>query len=150
MKCLPALFLLLVTVGFGQSTSAIDPLAARIDAYIVSFAVDGTEVKEPAEVATPGDVILYEAAFENRGSAALIDLKPVIPVPTGLQYLAGSASPAPVACSLDGETFQDFPILDTTTGAPIDASLYRALRWELSRLAPGEHFQAQLRAQLQP
>lgn len=132
---------------FASISAAADSLSARIDAYLVTTAPDGSEALKLAEVANPGDVILYRAIFENQAESALVSVRPVLPIPVGLEYSAGSVSPKPQEGSLDGATFKPFPILDST-GEPVAAGTYRAFRWEVSKLDAGAPFTAELRAKL--
>jgi uncharacterized repeat protein (TIGR01451 family) len=124
-----------------------NPLEATIEAYIVTNAPDGSEQLAPAEVANPGDVIVYRARFENQGEAALDSVRPIVPIPVGLEYVADSVNPAPQEASIDGATFQPFPVLDAA-GQPVDPASYRSFRWELEKLEFGAPFTAELRARL--
>lgn len=121
-------------------------LRADIEAFIVTE-VEGETILEPAEVANPGDIILYQAEFENQSEGPLSELKPTIPIPASLVYVAGSAKPEPQEVSTDGVRFQPFPALDAS-GEPLEASAIRAVRWHLETLDTGAPFEAELRAEL--
>jgi uncharacterized repeat protein (TIGR01451 family) len=144
-------YCLFASLGLLFTSSALsaqaDPLVAKIDAYIVTTAADSSEVLKLAEVANPGDIILYRASFENKGTADLDTVKPVLPIPVGLEYVAGSVRPEPKEVSLDGVTFQAFPAVDAQ-GEPVSPSVYRAFRWDLDTLPAGAPFTAELRAKL--
>lgn len=127
---------------FGQDGD----LRADIEAFIVKE-VAGEEVLESADVANPGDVILYQATFENRGDSVLSEIKPTIPIPASLVYVDGSAKPEPQAFSVDGVNFRPFPALDSA-GEPMDPAAIRALRWHLETLEAESPFNPQLRAKL--
>jgi len=144
-------YCMLACLGLLSSVSALsaqaDPLVAQIDAYIVTTAPDQAEVLKLAEVANPGDMILYRATFENQGEVALDAVKPIIPIPVGLAYVGGSAKPEPKEVSLDGTNFQPYPAVNQL-GESVAPSAYRALRWDLGTLKADAPFTAELRAKL--
>ncbi|MDQ8193924.1 hypothetical protein QEH59_05780 [Coraliomargarita sp. SDUM461004] len=137
--------------GLFLSMSALaaqsDPLVAQIDAYIVTTDPDSAEVLELAEVANPGDIILYRATFKNQSDTALTAVQPVIPIPAGLEYIEGSAKPAPQEVSLDGITFESLSAVNAS-GEPVDTTAFRALRWSIDALESDVPFTAELRARL--
>lgn len=91
MKCftihLVACLVLLSSVSVSVLSAQADPLVAQIDAYIVTNAPDST-------------VILYRASFEDQSNAVLDAVKPTIPIPVGLEYVAKSVKPKPKEVSL--------------------------------------------------
>jgi uncharacterized repeat protein (TIGR01451 family) len=145
------LFALLMTfqlVVFAQNATAEEPLVVTMEAYLVQVTADGEESLTPTSTANPGDIILYRAVFKNEGVEPLRMLQPVIPVPAGLRYVSDSGLPEPSEVSLDGSNFQAFPPVDFLSGQPLNPQFYRALRWQLDELAPGDSFEAELRARL--
>lgn len=125
----------------------VEPLSAKIDAYIISADSDAGETLRLADAANPGDVILYRAVFENTSDAPLESVQPVVPVPVAMTYIDDSAKPRPAEASLDGVNFQAFPILGAN-GEPVAPEEYRAFRWNAASLQPGVPFTVELRARL--
>src|SRR5258708_4237448 len=49
--------------------------------------------------ATPGDVVRYTATFQNNSLKSLRQLAPTLPIPRGMNYVPGSASPEPTSAT---------------------------------------------------
>lgn len=103
----------------------------------------GHEVMTSAEHAKPGDVIEYRATYRNQGNSSVRSLDATLPIPSGTEYLAHSALPAPELASLDGRRFEPLPLLRRVRLADgrevtreVPPSEYRWLRWSLGTLAP--------------
>lgn len=103
----------------------------------------------------PGDVVAYTAVYRNHGAQPLRQLVPTLPVPAGMEFIAGSAQPAPATASLDGKKFEPYPIRRThkladgrevTTEIPVSA--YRALRWSAGDLSPKDALTVVIRARV--
>lgn len=103
----------------------------------------------------PGAVVQYSAVYRNTTSQSLRNLKPGLPVPHGMELLPGSVTPAPAFASIDGKTFETYPIRRThrlpdgrmvTTEVP--ASQYRMLRWDAGDLSAGQSLTVVLRARI--
>ena len=102
----------------------------------------------PATSVTPGDVVEYVLAYENRGDAAAKDANIDDPIPKGTTYLAGSATGegAEITFSADGgRTFAPAVRLTYEVRLPSGAvekrvatpAEYTHVRWTLKQVPPG-------------
>ena len=103
----------------------------------------------------PGQVIQYTAAYHNRSERTLANLAPTLPIPQGTEFIAESARPLPTEASIDGKTFEHYPIrrarklnngLEVVVDVP--ASSYRALRWTAGDLTPASTFTTSARVRI--
>jgi hypothetical protein len=136
-----ALNLPIATAVFAQDKGDV---AVVLLAQKVARDTTGRENLTPADYARPGEIIQYDAVYQNRARHAVFDLRPTLPIPAGLEYLPGSASPAPQAASLDGKTFEPIPLRrkvtlpdGTVEEREVPPNEYRALRWQLGDLPAG-------------
>lgn len=120
------------------------PLAIALTAQKVVKQSDGKEKLQSADRALPGEVIQYDASYQNQGARPLSNVAPTLPIPRGMEFLPDSATPAPLEASLDGKTFERIPIKrkvilpgGETGEQEVPATQYRALRWQLGEMAPG-------------
>lgn len=120
------------------------PLAIALTAQKVVKQSDGKEKLLAADRALPGEVIQYDALYQNQGALPLNNVAPTLPIPAGMVFLPDSATPAPFEASLDGKTFERIPIKRKVTmpsgetrEQEIPATEYRALRWQLGEMVPG-------------
>jgi uncharacterized repeat protein (TIGR01451 family) len=86
--------------------------------------------------AQPGEVVQYTATLHNKTTRQLLNVTPAIPVPVGMEYLPDTDCPTPALASIDGKTFERFPIRRTrtlidgrTVSIEVPAKAYRALKW---------------------
>lgn len=114
----------------------------------------GREMLVEADAA-PGDIVEYRALFVNAGGKPLRHLEPTLPIPEGMEYLAVTSGPAPQLASLDGKKFEPIPLIlerklerDIELVVEVPPSAYRALRWRVSELAPGEIVAVSARARV--
>ena len=119
-------------------------LEVKLAAQRVSSSPGGKETLQAAERAFPGDIIQYDATYQNLGGKAITNLEPTLPIPAGMHYLPDTARPVPAQASLDGRTFAPIPLkrkVTLPTGEvkeqEVPATEYRALRWNLGEMAPG-------------
>lgn len=119
-------------------------LDVKLAAQRVSSSPGGKETLQAAERAFPGDIIQYDATYQNLGGKAITNLEPTLPIPAGMNYLPDTAKPAPAQASLDGRNFAPIPLkrkVTLPTGEvkeqEVPATEYRALRWNLGEMAPG-------------
>jgi uncharacterized repeat protein (TIGR01451 family) len=140
-----------------QSTTAKSDLAISLIAKKVVLQADGKESLVAADRAFPGEMIQYDALYENQSAKPLTSVAPTLPIPVGMVFVPESASPAPSEASLDGRKFEPLPILRkvrTPSGeemkVEVAATEYRALRWKAGDLAPGAKTTITARARLVP
>jgi uncharacterized repeat protein (TIGR01451 family) len=139
----------------GANAQTANDVVVTLKAQKVEQTRDGKEVLRIADRAVPGEVIQYDALYRNQGKKGIHNLQPTLPIPTGLEYLPGSAKPAPSKASVDGKNFAPIPLMrqvalpdGTKKEEPVPASEYRALRWELGDLDSGRNALVTARARL--
>lgn len=116
---------------------------------------DGQERLVHAREARPGETLHYVATYRSALASGVRDLQPVLPIPVGMHYVSGSATPQPTHASLDGRVFARLPLkrlvklLDGSMREElVPAAEYRALRWSLGDLAAGASTNVTARARL--
>jgi len=119
-------------------------LAIALTAQKVIAQADGKEKLAAADRAFPGEVIQYDALYQNQSDRPLNNVAPTLPIPAGMIYVADTAKPPPSEASLDGQNFASIPLkrkVTLPTGEvqeqEVPASEYRALRWKVGELTPG-------------
>ena len=133
------------------------PAAATIKAQLQAFKVtvekDGDEKLGSASVAKPGDIIEYQATYSNDGQRAATNLNATLPIPAALSYVPNTASPGGFMASTDAQNFAPAPLKRAVKGKDgktvmvmVPFSEYRALRWNVKQLAPGDDFKVSARA----
>lgn len=122
-------------------------LISELSAY--RFLEDGSlfdEALSAASSITPGDSIEYRLYYRNDNDTPIRNLKPQLPVPSGLSYLSGSENRKLTGVSLTNEPqFQPLPAFKAITdenGKQVRAKAmpedYRVLQWTVAQLNPGE------------
>jgi uncharacterized repeat protein (TIGR01451 family) len=106
--------------------------------------VNGSEKKEPGDKAKPGDVIEYVADYTNTDKQSVNQVQANLPVPSGMEYLPGTAVPANVTATTDGTHFAPVPLKRSVKGADgkmkeelVPTSEYKSLRWDLGEIGAG-------------
>lgn len=124
------------------------PLLAQVTVQLSQAKVvktsAGKEALEPADNMKPGETLEYKAIYKNTDSKAVRNVKADLPVPTGMQFVPGTANPAGLMASTDGVTYSKLPLMRRVKGSdgqmheePVPVSEYRSLRWELGELPGG-------------
>lgn len=139
------------------SVTSKSDLAIALSAQKVIAQADGQEKLIAADRAFPGEVIQYDALYQNQGERPLSNVAPTLPIPAGMIYMADSARPAPAEASLDGSAFAPIPLKRTVTLPTgetreelVPVSEYRALRWQVGQLAPGARATVAARTRILP
>jgi uncharacterized repeat protein (TIGR01451 family) len=139
-----------------QAAFAEAPVRVSLTARHVSVA-NGKEVLAAADKARPGDVLEYRATYRNEGRSAVREVQAILPLPEGVEYVPGSATPAGVTASLDGRTFGRLPLVRRTVGPDgravvreVPVSQYRYLRWPLGAMDGGGVRTVVARARITP
>jgi uncharacterized repeat protein (TIGR01451 family) len=112
MKRYPELLsvMLLICAALALPVMASAEVIANLTARKVVSAPGGGTVYQPADKASPGDVIEYQAVYTNQGKSLVKNLVPTMPIPTGMELIPGSAKPVQVMASLDGMKFETMPL----------------------------------------
>lgn len=136
------------------SLAAPATTAAKADvvAELRAFKVSGDKLVA-ADTANPGDTIEYQARYTNNGTSAVQRFSPQLPVPEALIYAGSTALPTGFLATTDGKNFASAPLMrsvkspdGTTKLVAVPLREYRALRWQLGTLAPGESVVVKARA----
>jgi len=143
--------------GFALATpSMAAPAQAKADvqAELRAFKVSGDKLVA-ADTANPGDVIEYQARYTNSGSTPVQRFSPQLPVPDALIYAGSTALPTGFLATTDGKNFAPAPLMrsvkssdGTTKLVAVPLREYRALRWQLGTLGPGESVVVKARARV--
>ena len=131
-------------------SEAANQVEAKLSASIVRM-VGNKEVLALADKAKPGDVIEYSVVYRNP-SKPVKGVLATLPVPQGMEYIAGSAAPKTATASLDGNTFAAIPLkrqVKLADGKTVDQlvpySDYRFLQWKLGDMANKASFKVSAR-----
>ncbi|WP_421773046.1 hypothetical protein [Gracilimonas sp.] len=132
--------LLIPALGFAQEVSS----------EIVMFRVftddSGIEKLGDASFVEPEDTVEYQVAYTNHGISSISSLEPILPVPEGfkLSLKESKESKKAFQVSLDGKSFQNYPILKSITMdsrivfIPVEDHEYRYVKWVVESLNAGE------------
>ena len=120
--------------AWAQSDVTVNLTAQRV------IATGGKETYAAGDQARPGDVLEYRATYLNTTNARVRQLAATLPVPRGMTFVPGTASPGALA-SLDGKTFGPMPLKRRVKLADgrevvrdVPVSEVRWLRWPLRTL----------------
>lgn len=146
------------SVRAGNSTPIedSDQITASLNAFRVEKTPEGKERLIPAQHARVGEIVEYRAEYRNHGKTPVKNLKVEVPVPLGMQYVPGSASPADLAASIDGQHFAPVPQRaagragEKNRRESVPVAQYRLLRWSVAEIAPESAVQLVLRVKLVP
>jgi len=140
-----------------QPTAAPTQVEAKLAAMKITKGADGKESATPATNAKPGEVLEYRTTYTNNGKDRVTKVEATLPVPAGLEYLPGTASPAGALASLDGKTYQQIPLkrkVKQADGKIVEQEVppgeYRSLRWNLGEMNAGQASLVSARMQLSP
>lgn len=123
----------------GCAFASVPAVASHVSAYKVDK--DG-HVERVHGAAVRGEKIEYRVTYTNLSHKSIRNLPATLTVPGGLLLVEAKSAPSPSA-SLDGRKFRKLTLTGSEfsgSGAPVAAEKnahYRALRWNVSYLAPG-------------
>lgn len=135
----------LASTQAAMAADAAAPLQVNLTAGKVVVQANGVERLLPADTLRPGDIVEYQAVYQNRGSGSVRNVQAMLPIPPGgLEYLPDAKHPHAMRASLDGKRFDTIPLQRMVTLAngkqelrPVPVSEYRFLRWDLGDIAAG-------------
>ena len=123
------------------------PLQAELKSVLVAYKIvmaDGVEQRQPADKAKPGDVVEYVAEYQNTDKRPVNNVLAKLPIPSGMEYLPETGSPAGIMASTDDVNFAAVPLKRSVRQADgtmaqqlVPYSEYRSLRWNLGEIAGG-------------
>lgn len=111
------------------------PVESRLEAKKVVIGADGKESLVAADAAKPGDIIEYQATYQNKGRAAIKNLEATLPIPPNTEFVSGSPRPDNAKASTDSRTYGAIPLKRTVkkdgkdVQENVPAREYRYLRW---------------------
>jgi uncharacterized repeat protein (TIGR01451 family) len=134
-----SIFLAFTQLTFAQS----EDVSSTLEVYKITTNQQGEETAEEVTTITRGDTLEYQVTYTNNLPNSISNLQPVLPIPTGIEYMANTAEPEINTASLSpsGSNFQQLPIMreETTesglaTENEVPAREYRRLRWSVPSL----------------
>lgn len=142
-------FLTILILGFAANAFAQqgDGVTSVLEVFRITVDANGQEISVATTEVTPGDVIEYRLTYTNNLDNGITELRPILPIPIGMEYQLESASPSPEGASLSntGNTFQNLPLTrqvrqpdGTTTEEQVPGREYRRLRWLVPSLEAGD------------
>ena len=129
---------------FAQQTEGVSSV---LEIFQITVNENGEEVFVPAEEVTPGETFEYRLTYTNNLDNGISQLRPILPIPIGMEYMLESANPTPEGASLSntGNAFQELPLTrqvrqpdGTTTEEEVPGREYRRLRWLVPSLDAGD------------
>ena len=103
--------------------------------------INGTEQKQSADKAKPGEIIEYVAEYRNTAKTSVSNVVATLPIPSGTEYIPDTAEPAQVMASTDDHNYSPVPLKRSIRGADgkmveqlVPFSEYRSLRWNLGNI----------------
>ncbi len=141
---LTIIFLGLAVQAFAQQGNGISSV---LEVYRITTNEAGEEIATETTEVTPGDLIEYRLTYTNTLDNGISDLRPILPIPVGMEYMLDSASPNAEGASLSntGNAFQRLPLTrevrqpdGTTAEEMVPGREYRRLRWLVPSLETGE------------
>ena len=137
---IPCALILLCGLAFAQKSN--EPLKVVMSASKIVVS-NGAETKQSAQNVKPGDIVEYTVDYTNESSSPLRDVRGILPIPAGMTYENGTASPSKFWASTDRNNFAVAPLKrrqknanGTETEVLVPVKEYRVLRWEIGEIAP--------------
>lgn len=130
------------------------PVTVQLQAFKVALDQNGKEQFLDAARAKPGDVLEYRATYANVSQREVKNLQANLPIPQQTELLLSSLVPQGALASADGRAFAPLPLMrsiQTPNGprkVPLSPAAYRAVRWPLGILSPGQSASVRLRVRL--
>jgi len=154
-RCLPfaagLLLLTLAPVAALHAQASSEPLAIELSVFKLVVDPAGNPSFSPAQDASPGDVLSYQAEFTNRSSGDLRQVRPFVPIPDPMAFVEDSDLPPGALWVLsDGvellaSAAREHLAAAVATGTPLRVT---GLRWGPLDLPPGASFRTSLRASI--
>ena len=150
MKRLMLAGALALALDFAQAADAGRSLSVELAVFhVIPASGQAAERLEAVSRTQPGDILEYQARYRNDKAGASRPVRQVqalLPIPAvAAVYVPGSAWPAGAEASADGKRFEAMPLKRWVTRPDgsreqidVPVTEYRALRWNLGDLAPGD------------
>ena len=147
---------IMLVSGSAQAVAAEEAVQILLTQQKVIKDKNGKEQKIDAANVLPGDIVEYQATYRNVSKGRVSGLLADLPIPEGLAYVEGSATPAaglkaaavktPSPASVSALPLMGKDATGTTVRLPL--SDYRVLRWNVGTLAPGAQVVVSARAKV--
>ena len=149
MKRLMLAGALALALDFAQAADAGRSLSVELAVFhVIPASGQAAERLEAVSRTQPGDILEYQARYRHDAGASrpLRQVQAVLPIPAvAAVYVPGSAWPVGAEASADGKRFEAMPLKRWVTRPDgsreqidLQVAQYRALRWNLGDLAPGD------------
>lgn len=120
------------------------PVTSELKVYKIEV-VEGKEQLQQTQTAQPGDLLEYLIKYENVSDQKIHELKPLLPVPEGMEFVPDSSTVGNQFASTDGTTFSAIPLtheIKLPDGRTIIEKVpfadYRFIKWHVEEMAAGE------------
>jgi uncharacterized repeat protein (TIGR01451 family) len=128
------------------------PIAIHLTQALV-VVVDHKETLRSADQVKPGDLIEYRAVYTNTSAKPVEKLVATLPVPDGLDYVAGSAKPTGSVVRLATKDGKFVPEAVMTANAAASRAVaaipdYRWVHWTFDKVAVGQSVEVVARARV--
>jgi len=155
-----AFCLVLATAAFGfvapLASAADEPVSVTLALKMITLDPEsGQELLTDSDVVSPGDRVEYQVAYTNNLDYAISGVMATLPLPGGMEFVAGTDLPQGATASVDGENFAAIPLTRTQTAADgsvrtvqVPFAEYRALRWQIAQIDAGATVTVRARAQV--
>lgn len=138
-----------------EADAGKEPISIVMKAEVAQKNDDGSESRTAAAQVEPGNIIVYTVTCSNTSSRVISEIKPVIPVPAEMELIIDSLSPETAEGSAGEGKFAAVPLQHevkkedgSVVSEPLPESAYRAIRWTIPTLAPGQSVDVSLRARV--
>ena len=129
-----ALLAALSSAVYGAENVEVD-----LQVHLVHVDANGQEVLQPAQQASPGDILHYKVICKNNGNTLARNVLATLPVPAKeLVFLKDQSELIGLQASTDGKQFGELPLKQFTRAqdgrlflTEVSALDYRFLRWNV-------------------
>jgi len=120
-------------------------ITSNLKVFKIKTESQGQVSRQTVQTVEPGDTLEYQLTYTNHLDNAISQLKPVLPIPNGVEYLGNSANPSIVGASLSLQEgpMQNLPIQEQTTtssGLQVNQNAshdkFRRIQWLINSLQP--------------
>lgn len=126
---------------YQQLDAAENPVTTVLKLEKVTKDVKGKEVLTEVKQAKPGELLQYTLTVTNGSDREITNVTPVLPIPSGMKYVADSAKPSNAQASTDSKNYSEMPLKvkiknakGKTETVVVPYVEYRSLRWTISKM----------------
>lgn len=136
-----------------SAPAAKEALTATLSVWKITTQ-NGKETRTSTDKMSVGDILEYQAVYQNNTKGTLYNVMATLPIPEHLEFVPGTANPAKVKASVDGKTYASMPlhrrktVNGKTSIVNVPVSEYRFLRWDIISLHGGASATVRARVKL--